>query len=188
MSVRRTVLGAVTAWLAVVALGSAVVWSVISRAGEEVAPRVGGEVVARADTGQPARSPHPARTPRPAPPSSSAARPSGTPSSPAPAPTRAPATTPGDPTSSPDPETEAAVDVQRRTWQGPGGFVSAECRGERISLQAAQADSGFSVEVAERGPETIHVHFEGREDEGRESEVEGRCRDGVPVFGSRSDD
>lgn len=178
------VLVAVTAWLAVVALGSAVVWGVISRAGREVVPAAEPEIVAR--TGPTTAAPSPDRTRPPASPSSSAPKPSGRPSSPATAPTPAPATTPADPSTSPAPEADATV--QRRTWQGPGGFVSAECRGSRISLQAAQADAGFAVQVDERGPEEVHVHFEGREDEGRESEVEGRCRDGVPVFVAHSED
>ncbi len=46
MNVHRSVFAAVAAWLAVVALGSTVVWTVISRAGDGIAPTADPGVVA----------------------------------------------------------------------------------------------------------------------------------------------
>jgi hypothetical protein len=154
VSVSRAVVAATTAWLVVVAVGSVLVWSVISRAGD-VAPGSGTAV--------------PAATPAPS--SESAAPGAGTasPSS---------STSPGG----------AQDGVERRTWQGAGGYVSVECRERVISLVAAQADAGFVVEVDERGPEEVKVAFEGQGEEGRASEVAAACRAGVPEFEVRTED
>lgn len=152
MSVSRPVLAAVAAWLAVVAVGSALVWSAISRAGD--------------DEPGPATT-VPAAT---APASDASPSPSPSPSSPSPS-----ASTGG-----PDGGSDDAI--ERRTWQGPGGYVSVECRGPAISLVAAQADAGFVVEADERGPKEVKVVFEGQGEEGRETEVEAECVDGVPAF------
>lgn len=144
MSVSRTVLTAAAAWLAVVAVGSVLVWSVISRAGD-VEP--GSQTAVPAATGTPGG-----------------------------ASARTPTSTPSASTASPD---SAAA---RRTWQGPGGYVSVECRGRAVSLVAAQADAGFVVEVDERGPDEVTVAFEGQGEEGRETEVSAVCRALVPEF------
>lgn len=94
-----------------------------------------------------------------------------------------------------DPSTNPGSPVpqvpERRTWQGVGGVVVAECRGARISMVSAQADLGFLVEAKETGPERLRVEFEGREDEsGSSTEVVAECQSGVPHFenATESDD
>lgn len=148
MNVRRSAVAAVLAWLAVVAVGSTVVWAVISRAGDGIAPTADPGVVATASS------------------------PSGEPS-----PTRSPTRSSG-PSSSPP----AGPSAVRRTWQGAGGLVIADCRGSAISLVSSSADAGFRVEVKGRGPEELELDFEGQGDEGRETEVRAHCESGIPVF------
>ncbi|HEU5035526.1 MAG TPA: hypothetical protein VFT70_00865 [Nocardioides sp.] len=150
MSSPRAVVTAVVAWLAVVAVGSTVVWLVISRAGAGITPATGPGIT----------------PPSTAPP------------------------TPGGPRSTP-PATPAATDrptAQRRTWQGAGGLVTAECRGARITLVATSADAGFVVEPESRGPDEVRVKFEGQGDEGRETSVRARCSGGAPEFEAETRD
>ncbi len=143
-------LTAAAGWLAVVAVGSVLIWTVISRAGD-VEP--GPEMSVPAATATPGGPS--AATPRPQP-----------------------------STSTDRPDREA----QRRTWQGPGGYVSVECLGRAISLVAAQADAGFVVEVNKRGPDEVDVAFEGQGEEGRETEVSAVCRSAVPTFEVSAED
>lgn len=147
MNVRRSAVAAVLAWLAVVAVGSTVVWAVISRAGDGIAPTADPGVVATSSS------------------------PSGEPS-----PTRSPTRSSG-PSSPP-----AGPSAVRRTWQGAGGLVIADCRGSAISLVSSSADAGFRVEVKGRGPEELELDFEGQGEEGRETQVKARCESGIPVF------
>lgn len=192
MSTRRTVLVAVIAWVAVITVGSTLVWTVISRVGEDLTTadpgvlRTAG-VVSTAGTTQPGvrltRRPPPTRSASATPTSgSSTPTPVGTPTLPPPATSSA-----AQPTAHPTTQPTSQSTAQRRTWQGPGGFVAAVCRGRVISLDAAQADSGFRVEVEDRGPEEIHVSFRGQGEEGRETEVQARCQGGAPVFSAHTD-
>ncbi len=151
----RTVVSAVLAWLVVVAVGSTVVWLVISRAGDGVAPTVGADVPAASSS----RSAGPSGSPSPRPPSPHPTHPS----------TPAPST----------PQPDAA---QRRTWQGAGGLVTVECRGTTIALVGSSADAGFVVDPGSRGPAEVDVTFEGQGEEGRETRVRAHCAQGVPVF------
>ena len=153
----------VAAWLAVVAVGSVLVWSVMSRAGD-------------VESG-----------PEPAVPAATATSSGATasPSSPAPSSSSSPSLPSASPGGS-DSGTQEAV--ERRTWQGSGGYVSVECRGAAVSLVAAQADAGFAVEVEERGPEEVKVVFEGQGEEGSETEVVAMCRAGVPAFEASAED
>jgi hypothetical protein len=160
VSARRTVVVAVTAWLAVVAVGSALVWAVISRAGEELTTTSGPRVSAVGDP-TPGATHSPERTHSPTDGSSAS-----------------PESQPG---------TLDAV-PQRRTWQGTGGYVVVVCTGPTISLAAAQPDAGFRVEVDERGPVEVRVEFEEQVEEERKSEVRGTCVDGLPVLQVDSDD
>lgn len=176
------VVGAVLAWLVVVALGSTLVWAVISRAGEGV---VSGNGPATAGA-------------LPGPPASSGTRTASGPSSEH---SSSPGTTPSDtgaPTSSSGPATDQpsgtpgrpAVEAERRTWQGTGGLVIAECTGPSIRLVATAPDDGFKVEVEARGPGTLKVRFERTGEQGGETVVTGVCGDGSPVLtgDTRSDD
>ena len=190
MSARRTVLVAAAAWLAVVTVGSTLVWAVISGAGD-VVPTAGEPATSQSSaTSEPTVVHQPGRTLSPS------RKPSATASGPGPSPSAAPSITPAAPSppttaSSPRataaPATPAAPAAQRRTWQGSGGYVSVECRGARISLVAAQADAGFRVEVGKRGPEEVEVKFDGQGEEERETEVHAHCSGGTPVFEVRTD-
>ncbi len=142
MSSPRTILTAVAAWLVVVALGSTLVWTVISRAGEGIVPTIGPGVAAT---------------------------------------TTAPGTGRPSPTRSEQPSDRPAAPA-RRTWQGPGGLVTVECRGSVITLVATSADAGFTVAPGSRGPDEVRVGFEGQGEEGRESDVRAHCLDGTPDF------
>jgi hypothetical protein len=147
----------VLTWLVVVAIGSTLVWTVISRAGEQVVSSSDPLVVTNGP--KPTRSPSPSSS---SPPSSPAS--SSSPAGPAP---------------------------ERRTWQGVGGLVVAQCVGSAISRVSLLPDDGYAVELKEDGPEELEVEFEGREDEsGSQSSVSATCVDGVPVFQSQveSDD
>ncbi len=177
MKPTRSVVLGVVAWLAVVAVGSTAVWLVISRAGEDVGAAT--QVPMRAavtDAGRPTPRAQPTG-PRPHRLHTSPASPSGQPT----------ATSPSA-TASPRRSSPAAPAAQRRTWQGVGGYVTAQCRGSDISLVAAQPDAGFAIQVSDRGPETLEASFAGREDEsGRHSEVKAVCVGGVPRFESHSE-
>lgn len=166
MSMRRSAVVAVLAWLAVVAVGSTVVWVVISRAGDGIAPTADPGVVATSSgTGPaaPASSGGPSRRPA-----------SGSPT--------------GSTAGSADTSGPAAPAAARRTWQGAGGLVIAECRGSAVSLVSYSADPGFRVEVGNDGPEELEVHFEGQGEEGRETELKAECADGTPEFDVSSSD
>jgi len=69
----------------------------------------------------------------------------------------------------------------RRTWDSAAGSVVVGCRGATISFRGAQANSGWSVEVRERGPEEVDVRFESSGD-ADDVRVESECVDGQPRF------
>jgi len=178
----------VLAWLAVVMAGSALVWTVISRAGSEVGdPTEDARVSAPGPTTQSARpSAHPTKTPAPT--STRSTTPSVSPSA------TPHQTTSSEPTHSAEPSEEphttpsatqeAAV---RRTWQGTGGILVVECTGSTIRLVGTQPDSGFHVEVDERGPDRVRVQFESLAEGGPDTDVRSECRGGTPVFSEQDD-
>ncbi len=153
MITTRSVLSAILAWLAVVAVGSMMVWAVISGVGDDLAPSA-DPGLADSASGIASRSASPT-----SPPSSPLSPPS-------------PSGTGGSSSAAP----------RRQTWQGPGGFITVECRGSDASLVARSADAGFTVEQNSLGPEEVKVGFEGQGDEDRETEVTARCVDGSPDF------
>ncbi len=155
---RRAAL-AVLAWLAIVALGSTMVWAVVSRAGAGVSDPSGDAPLVGASRGQP-QPPTPSSSSRPVRPSTS-----GGSASPAPA---------------------APARVQD-TWSGAGGALVVSCTGARIVLDGAPANDGWSVEVEARGPDRVRVDFEERGEAERETRVEAGCRDGRPAFDIRAD-
>ncbi len=69
----------------------------------------------------------------------------------------------------------------RRTWQGPAGYVTAECAGSAISLVSLLPTDGYKYEVDDRGPGELRVEFETLDERSR-TRVEAACQDGVPVF------
>jgi hypothetical protein len=72
------------------------------------------------------------------------------------------------------------VPLTEGTWQGAGGAVLAGCRGSRIDLRSATPDDGYRVEVASRGPREIEVAFES-ESYGQ-TLVRAVCTRGAPSF------
>jgi hypothetical protein len=168
---------AVIAWLLLVAATSTGVWAVISSAGEGVT--TSGQVVP-----QPVPLPTSPRDTT-APPSSPATprSPSATTSPSEPAeptrpvrPTRDPSSRDVDPTPRPRPDREV-----RRTWDSAAGSVVVACDGGTIAFRGAQANSGWSVDVRERGPEEVDVEFESSGD-ADDVRVEASCVDGQPRF------
>lgn len=167
------------AWVAVVVLGSTVVWGVVSRVGRDAAPAAApaAPAASSAATAGPRPSARPSTRPstRPSarPSSGSSAVPSGRPASSAPA------------SSAPPPP--ATV---QRTWSGAAGVVVASCRGTSVSLvRAVPSADGYRVEVTDRGPRRLRVELEGREDqEGSDTRVEAECVGGEPRFSVSAED
>lgn len=197
MRVSRTMLGAVAAWLAVVLVGSTMVWAVISQVGEQV---VGAEPSPQAATatspaGRIGRPSHtsagtPDSSGGPGPASPTATPGASSPSAQGSAPAGPGATTsPGapepssEPSSPPPPPPPAAV---QGSWSGVGGTVIVQCRASAVSLVAATPDAGFSVEV-EKEESALEVKFDGQGEDGRETHVQARCLGGRPRFGVETD-
>jgi hypothetical protein len=161
-------------WLLVVAAGSVLVWVVISRAGQDVgsgavAPPTAAPSAPSAPTSS--STPRPSRTPSA---SSTTARPSGSPSA---SPTTA------------RPSGTGRPPLVRRTWSGPAGVVTVQCRGRAVSLVGAQPSAdGYTVDVEEAGPERIEVELKQGGDDGGETRVRATCSDGVPVIDVELDD
>ncbi len=164
---RRFVLGAVV-WLVVVTAGAALVWTVISDAGAEVAGELPTTTTGTSTGGQPASEP-------PSPTASQTASPTASPT----------ATGPAAPSTSTPDQPEQPADPERRSWQGAAGVVVAECRGGAISLGSAQPNSGWWIEVDDAGPDNLRVEFENADD--ARVRVEARCVDGTPSFAVDSD-
>ncbi|MCW2766117.1 MAG: hypothetical protein JWO11_2076 [Nocardioides sp.] len=190
MKVSRAALVGVATWLVVVAVGSTLVWVVISRAGAGV---VSSDQTAFGSSTSPAPQPS-SSAPSKDPSKSSSGRPSQQPTvttSPSESPTgpaspaggaSGPATQPA--TSAPEPP--PPVTARRATWQGPGGRVVAECRGASVSLASAQPNGGYAIDVGDRGPEQLEVEFEGR-DSGAKFHVTAVCSGGAPRFSVESE-
>ncbi len=184
---RVRAVAAVMAWLVLVGGASTLVWAVISRAGGEVVASQQPLAPASGTTlGQPSEDVSPEPTSAATDASTATSSPGSTPSDspdssqPPPAsPAASPPTTPrgSPPTSSPGPA------PQRRTWQGLGGAVVAQCERAVISVISAAPADGFRAEVKNGGPEELEIEFEGREDEtGHGATVRARCVSGVPDF------
>lgn len=153
---KRSVLLGVLVWACVVTAGSALTWSVINAAGDQVlsSDKVIPELPALSratghGSGRPASDDRNRGASQHLSPSA-ATRPSA-----------------------PVPPTEG-------TWQGAGGAVLAGCRGSHIDLQSATPDDGYRVEVASRGPREVEVAFES-ESYGQ-TLVRAVCAHGAPSF------
>lgn len=168
---------AVIAWLLLVAATSTGVWAVISSAGEgvttsrQVVPRPVPQPTSPRDTTAPPSSPATPRSPS----ATTAPSEPAEPTRPV-RPTLDPSSRDVDPTPRPRPDGEV-----RRTWDSAAGSVVVACHGGTIAFRGAQANSGWSVDVRERGPEEVDVEFEssGEADDVR---VEASCVDGDPRF------
>lgn len=118
----------------------------------------------QAPTSPPATGPAPSPGPGPAPGSG----PKSSPNSPPPS------------SSPPPPKASSAQDSGvRRSWQGSAGVVTVECQGPSISLQGAQPNSGWSIDVDSRGPKEVRVDFDNDE---RRTRVHAECVGGTPRF------
>lgn len=154
-------------WAVVVVLSATSVWWAISRAGAHVtgltSPPLSSSIVTV--TPAPQATPTPLATPTPSP----------KPTSPA-----TPRTTPR-PTSSATRTHNPPPTAVQGSWSGKAGRVTATCRSRQIRLDAAVPSDGFTVEIGNRGPETLEIEFHKT---GGESEfkVEGVCRGTGPVF------
>jgi len=162
-------------WTIVVALATVVVWSAISRAGAHVTNQATLKVPNNTITPTPP-TPTPETTPQatapatPRPSSPPSSRPTSRPSS---RPTSRP--TPGDTTEGPAPK------AVQGWWSGQAGRVTATCRAQNIRLDAAVPADGFSVEIGNRGPETLEIEFKQNQAD-REFTVRGVCRTDGPRF------
>lgn len=193
----RSVAVGMAAWLTVAALGSAMAWAVISRAGGEV---VSGSPAATATrdsrpSAEPSRTPEqrersPRGTPVPGPGLSSpppSPRASATSTPPLPSTTGSPSPPPPlAPSSSaalPSPPPPSPPVERHWTWQGPGGTIVVTCRGERAALEAAQPDSGYQVSIRDSGPDRVEVEFEGQgANEDARTRVRATCVSGQSRF------
>ncbi|GAA3802642.1 hypothetical protein [Nocardioides panacisoli] len=177
---RPRLLAAAIAWVVVVAVGSTVVWAVISRAGDQVVSadrevRTTDDRSPRHSSTRSSRQPSPSGGPSSS--TSSTTSSSTAPASPSPS-------TPG----SDDSHPAAPPPAQRRTWQGQAGLLVAECRGTAISLVSTQPNVGFHAELKKPGPEELEVEFDGREDEtGTTVTVTAHCAGGTPAFATRQE-
>jgi len=162
-------------WTIVVALATVVVWSAISRAGAHVTNQATLKVPNNTITPTPP-TPTPETTPQatapatPRPSSPPSSRPTSRPSS---RPTSRP--TPGDTTEGPAPK------AVQGWWSGQAGRVTATCRAQNIRLDAAVPADGFSVEIGNRGPDTLEIEFKQNQAD-REFTVRGVCRTDGPRF------
>lgn len=174
MTRSRAVLFGVAVWCGVVAVGAALVWVVISRAGAGVLP----EATPQAAVTGSLPVPHPRSEPgqRTSPGVVLSPRPSDTapPSSPSPPPTSAAPS----PTVTPPPP---PLPAQRRSWSGTAGHVIAECDGPGSRLVSAYPNAGFRYQILARGPGEVRVRFlRLGDDEG--ITVTARCVAGAPRF------
>ncbi len=160
----RSAAVAVLVWVAVIAVGSSLVWLVVSRAGAGLAEQ--GPTAATALA-----------------PSEVTATPDGRPTRTATARPGSAGSTSGTAPAAPSDSAPAAV-AQQRTWTGPAGVVTVECRGGAIALVGAYPSAdGYVVEVKDRGPDRVEVEFEGRsEQEGAETRVRAECGAGGPAL------
>lgn len=197
----------ISAWLLVVAVGSAMVWTVISRAGDDLMPAASASLRASAPSAEKSaskaapskpqetakailiKSKEPKRSEPPSPSPTESAPPVEDPPSPQ----------PSSPPSRDDDDDNGGGDEQwgdnnktppakfRATWQGVPGAVIAECVGWRISLIGAPANSGYHVDV-DTWSGAIRVVFEKRDVSGERTTVFGKCHEGKPIFFDKTDD
>ena len=184
MSRRGRLVLAALAWLAVVAMTSAVTWAVINDAGQRVLSESSPPVQLRGtDAAAPSSSPAgPSRRTRPrhSPAPSPSAAPRTSAPSPASSPTASTSTTrspsPSSRTPSPAPTSQTG---RSATWQGRPGSVTVRCVDGRASLESASPDDGYRVGVGGRGPGEVEVTFQGR---GSRVQVTAGCASGAPRF------
>ncbi len=154
-------------WILIVAAATVSVWSAISRAGAHVtnpaAPKLPTSTAVT-----PTPEPTPEATPR------------ASQATPLPTPRTTPRAT-SRPTHRETTTGTAGPAAVQGSWSGQAGRVTATCRGQRIKLDAAVPADGFTVQIGNRGPETLEIEFHRTRGEG-EFKVKGTCRSGGPQF------
>jgi hypothetical protein len=192
---RRFPAMALLAWFTVVALGSGLVWTVISHAGASVVSNA-APLYADEATQNPVPQPSGSSTTHSSPTKSPEDK--NTKKHDSSKPTTGPTTGPsqGEPSSNSSPSPshnttpkpdKSTPDTQRRTWSGKAGTVSVSCTGKRLRLIAAQPNVGYRVEVENEGSDELKVKFEPSGD-GGETVVKAVCRGGTPRLTIESDD
>ena len=187
MRVRRGIVAALAAWLTVVMLGSAVVWAVISRAGEDLvssgaqpggyAASSGPGARTTVGPGEPIKSRrhHPSGSP------SSSGGPSSGPSSSGTdtqSPSQGPSSDPGNPDPSSTPPSPPAPVTHDDSRSVAGGTVFAGCRGSALTSVSGVPNAGYRLEK-EQGAGWAEVKFESTGNE-REIQVRVTCSGGYP--------
>jgi hypothetical protein len=194
--VSRAATVAVAAWVAVVLVGSSMVWAVISRAGEQVAVDTGPATSAATSSAprvtQPGtvlspRHPRHSGTPGSRGPGGGEPSGSGTPSS-SPSSSGGPGTpsTGGKPSQHPSGTTPPAPVTRSGTWSGAPGTLTVSCRGSSLTRYSLIANPQFSAHVDERGPSSMKVKFESQGENETETEVRAWCSGGPPRFSAES--
>lgn len=194
MQVRRLLTAGI--WLATTGAATAMVWTatsvVVADVTDRPPPVVPREEVVQAleeaipgpEATPPVETPtttstSPRRATTTAPPPGASASPAPDPGTTVPPPpptstttttTTAPATPPSTAPPAPDPT---------GTFSTTGGVVTATCSGYFIRLVAATPADGYAVEVLDRGPASVDVHFKGRG--GDEIRVRLVCFGGRPI-------
>lgn len=199
VQVRRLI--AAGTWLATTAAATALVWAATSVVAADVTDRPAAvlphrEVVIALQTGSPAvdtapavtappspttTAPAPARTAaqnQPQQPQNQASGPTTVPSSTVPAPVAVPTPPPTNPPSADPPAAAQPSRDSTGTYATAGGTVTVACSGYLIRLIAATPSDGYAVDVLDRGPATVDVHFTGR---GEEIRVRAVCFGGAPI-------
>jgi len=210
----RGPIGIIAVWLLVVVVGSAMVWTVISRAGQNLLPASNPSFRA---TNPPTQEPAVESEPRPSRPQATwgpskirskpaKSTPASNRAGPRDSTTSAPDSSPSPVAQPPTPEDPGADDgwddgewdgpggsgdgefdtTVRETWRGVGGLVVAECQGSAMVLIGAQADSGFHV-AAWSGGDRVGAEFTELNGGTRVTEVFGDCRGGSPNFLARTE-
>lgn len=198
MRVRRGIVAALAAWLTVVMLGSAVVWAVISRAGEDLVSNgtqpggyaASGGQGARTTVGpgQPIKSRrhHPSGSPsRSGDPSSGPSSSGADSQGPSQGPSSAPSTDPGKPDPSSPPTSPPAPVTHDDSRSVAGGTVFAACRGAALTSVSGVPNAGYRLEK-EQGAGWAEVKFESTGSE-REIKVRVTCSGGYPRFSVQDD-
>ncbi len=179
-------------WLGVVVVASALTWTVINSAGDQV-------LTDSAPVPLPAAAPEPSQSMRPSP-----------------SMTRSPAHHRGAAGANPSRATPPAASQQPRrsrtatgsaagtqasrpggrqartaaplshdsTWHAAPGSVTVGCTGSRSSLVSATPNDGYRVEVGGPGPGEVEVTFKG---DGRQTQVQALCSSSAARFTVESD-
>lgn len=85
--------------------------------------------------------------------------------------------TPANPSAPPSPEPTRAA----QSWNGIGGRLTVRCAGDAIELSSAVPDVGYKVEVKDKGPIRLQVHFEAT-GSGPETKLVAVCSGGAAQF------